>query len=61
MLLGDKTRHGLAGLAVAGFVLAVISAVVLARFGQTEHEAEGGQQGLPARSSGSDPHPAARG
>jgi drug/metabolite transporter (DMT)-like permease len=64
LLLGDKTRHGLAGVAVAGFVLAVISAVLLARFGQTEQQAEGqpGPEGsLPGQQpSGSDPHPAAR-
>ena len=48
-LLGDKTRHGMAALAIAGFILAVICAVQLARFGQTEHraaEAAGGA--LPA-------------
>jgi drug/metabolite transporter (DMT)-like permease len=38
-LLGDKTRHGLAALAIAGFILAVICAVQLARFGQTEQQA----------------------
>lgn len=38
-LLGDKTRHGMAGLAIAGFILAVICAVQLARFGQTEQQA----------------------
>lgn len=61
LLLGDKTRHGLAGLAIAGFVLAVFSAVQLARFGQAEHDADDKRATLPARSSGSDPHPAARG
>jgi drug/metabolite transporter (DMT)-like permease len=60
LLLGDKTRHGLAAVAVAGFVLAVISAVLLARFGQTE-QAEGYPDSLPGQQpSGSDPHPAAR-
>jgi drug/metabolite transporter (DMT)-like permease len=34
LLLGDSTRHGLAGLAVAGFALAVLCAVALARFGE---------------------------
>jgi hypothetical protein len=34
VFLGDTTRHGLTGLAVAGFVLAVASAVALARFGE---------------------------
>jgi drug/metabolite transporter (DMT)-like permease len=38
-LLGDRTRPGLTGVAIAGFVLAVICAVALARFGQTEHQA----------------------
>ena len=61
LLLGDKTRHGLAGLAIAGFVLAVFSAVQLARFGQTEHDDGETGASLAARSSGSDPHPAARG
>lgn len=37
-LLGDDTRPGLTGLAAAGFVLALVSAVALARFG-----AAGGQ------------------
>ena len=60
LLLGDKTRHGLAGLAIAGFVLAVISAVALARFGQTEHEAEGEQQGQPVPASGLAAGPATR-
>jgi drug/metabolite transporter (DMT)-like permease len=44
-LLGDTTRPGMAGLAIAGFILAVICAVQLARFGQAEHpaaEAAGG-------------------
>jgi drug/metabolite transporter (DMT)-like permease len=34
VFLGDTTRHGLAGLAVAGFILAVACAVTLARFGE---------------------------
>jgi len=33
LLLGDSTRHGLAGLAIAGFVIALAGAVALARFG----------------------------
>jgi drug/metabolite transporter (DMT)-like permease len=45
MFLGDTTRHGLTGVAVSGFVLAVASAVTLARFGeageQPSREAEG--------------------
>jgi drug/metabolite transporter (DMT)-like permease len=39
MFLGDHTRPGLTGVAVLGFILAVVCAVALARFGQTdEHE-----------------------
>jgi hypothetical protein len=38
VFLGDTTRHGLAPLAVIGFSLAVVSAVMLARFGEAEHE-----------------------
>ena len=34
MFLGDNTRPGLSGLAVAGFILAVVCAVALARFGE---------------------------
>ena len=34
VFLGDTTRHGLAGLAVAGFILAVACAVTLARFAE---------------------------
>jgi drug/metabolite transporter (DMT)-like permease len=37
VFLGDTTRHGLAPVAVAGFALAVASAVMLARFGEAEH------------------------
>jgi drug/metabolite transporter (DMT)-like permease len=58
LLLGDKTRPGLAGVAVAGFILAVISAVQLARFGQSEHRGEDRAGSLPASSSGGGPHPA---
>lgn len=34
LLLGDRTRHGYAGVAAAGFVLAVAGALALARFGE---------------------------
>jgi drug/metabolite transporter (DMT)-like permease len=58
-LLGDKTRHGMAGVAIAGFIVAVICAVQLARFGQTEEQAGEGHNSLPTESEGStDPHPA---
>jgi drug/metabolite transporter (DMT)-like permease len=40
LLLGDTTRHGMAGVAVLGFILAVCCAVALARFGEaSEHRA----------------------
>ncbi len=39
VFLGDRTRPGLGGVAIAGFVLAVCSAVALARFGEAD---EGG-------------------
>ncbi len=40
LFLGDKTRPGLAPAAVAGFVIAVASAVILARFGEAEQAAQ---------------------
>ena len=49
MFLGDTTRRGLTGLAVSGFVLAVASAVALARFG------EAGEQDGPGSSDDTDP------
>jgi len=47
MFLGDTTRRGLAGLAAAGFVVAVTSAVALARFGEAGEppNAQTGDQG----------------
>jgi drug/metabolite transporter (DMT)-like permease len=61
-LLGDKTRHGMAGVAIAGFIVAVICAVQLARFGQTEHQAKADHDALAAESAGnnSDPRPVTR-
>jgi drug/metabolite transporter (DMT)-like permease len=38
VFLGDQTRHGLAGLAWGGFIIAVASAVMLARFGEAHHD-----------------------
>lgn len=38
MFLGDTTRHGLTALAALGFVMAVICAVALARFGEAGEE-----------------------
>jgi drug/metabolite transporter (DMT)-like permease len=37
IFLGDQTRPGLAGVAWAGFVIAIASAVMLARFGEAHH------------------------
>jgi len=44
--LGDRTRPGLEPAAVAGFLLAVASAVMLARFGEADHpgQSPGGQE-----------------
>jgi drug/metabolite transporter (DMT)-like permease len=50
LFLGDSTRHGLQGVAVLGFVLAVVCAVALARFG------EAGQQKVPPEAGHHD-HP----
>jgi len=52
VFLGDSTRHGLAGLAAVGFVLAVACALALARFGEAgeqAHDATAGQQPGRAR------------
>ncbi|MEU9129151.1 hypothetical protein AB0D08_13770 [Kitasatospora sp. NPDC048540] len=45
--LGDTSRAGLGWLAVVGFVLAVVSAVGVAYFGQSEAELHGAQPKLP--------------
>ena len=56
MFLGDQTRPGLGGVAVLGFSLAIVCAVALARFGETD------EQGLTAaqkrvRQAESEPSP----
>jgi drug/metabolite transporter (DMT)-like permease len=49
LLLGDTTRPGRTGLAAAGFVLALVSAVALARFGEAAgHEPTGRDATVPA-------------
>jgi len=48
MFLGDRTRPGLEPAAIAGFLLAVASAVMLARFGEAEHAARGAPRNAPA-------------
>jgi drug/metabolite transporter (DMT)-like permease len=40
VFLGDSTRHGLTGVAVLGFILAVVCAVALARFGEASEDCE---------------------
>ena len=40
VFLGDRTRPGLEPAAIAGFLLAVASAVMLARFGEADHPAQ---------------------
>ncbi|HXW87565.1 MAG TPA: hypothetical protein VEJ42_04845 [Streptosporangiaceae bacterium] len=54
IFLGDTTRPGLTGVAVVGFVLAVASALALARFGEASEttRAEAGQRSRPAESVG---------
>jgi drug/metabolite transporter (DMT)-like permease len=46
VFLGDRTRPGLEPAAIAGFLLAVTSAVMLARFGEADHlgQSPGGQE-----------------
>jgi drug/metabolite transporter (DMT)-like permease len=56
LFLGDTTRAGLAPLAWAGFVLAVASAILLARFGEPEPEPEPEPQPQPV--PGKEPDPA---
>jgi drug/metabolite transporter (DMT)-like permease len=53
LFLGDTTRAGLAPVAWAGFVLAVVSAILLARFGEPEPalEREPDQEAGPIPSS----------
>jgi drug/metabolite transporter (DMT)-like permease len=48
VFLGDKTRPGLEPVAVAGFLFAVVSAVMLARFGEADHGASGGRGQPPS-------------
>ena len=53
IFLGDTTRHGLAPVAVIGFVIAVASALALARFGEAGQDPAGRPAGDGAgRSSG---------
>jgi hypothetical protein len=48
MFLGDTTKPGRTGLAIAGFVLALLAAVVLARFGEAGGQEPASDQESPA-------------
>lgn len=64
IFLGDMTRPGLEPAAVAGFLLAVTSAVMLARFGEAEHAARGAPENTPGNTgtgTASTSRPAAEG
>jgi drug/metabolite transporter (DMT)-like permease len=55
VFLGDSTRHGLLGLAIPGFTLAVAGALTLARFGEAGEQTRsrtGGEQARLQRQSG---------
>jgi len=49
VFLGDMTRPGLKPAAAAGFLLAVASAVMLARFGEADRAAPGAPERAPSR------------
>jgi drug/metabolite transporter (DMT)-like permease len=55
LFLGDTTRHGLTGVAVAGFILAVLAAVALARFGEAGEHREPASPAEGAERSRHDP------
>ena len=55
LFLGDHTRPGLALVAAAGFVLAVASAVLLARFGEAGENGDGSPGGGPMQHKNGEP------
>jgi drug/metabolite transporter (DMT)-like permease len=57
MFLGDHTRPGLGGIAVLGFSLAVVCAVALARFGETDEQGLTAAQRRVMQSAETDPSP----
>jgi drug/metabolite transporter (DMT)-like permease len=57
LFLGDHTRPGLGGVAVLGFSLAVVCAVALARFGETDEEGLTAAQRRAIRQSEREPSP----
>jgi drug/metabolite transporter (DMT)-like permease len=57
MFLGDHTRPGLGGVALLGFSLAVVCAVALARFGETDEQGLTAAQRRVMQSAEGDPSP----
>jgi drug/metabolite transporter (DMT)-like permease len=57
MFLGDHTRRGLTGVAVLGFILAVLCALALARFGQTDEQESAARQGRRMQATDGEPSP----
>jgi drug/metabolite transporter (DMT)-like permease len=47
LFLGDSARAGMKGVAVLGFSLAVVCALALARFGETQEQAAAGRKAAP--------------
>ena len=44
LFLGDHTRHGLTGVAILAFILAVACAVLLARFGEAGEDSQASER-----------------
>ncbi len=57
MFLGDQTRPGLGGVAVLGFSLAIVCAVALARFGETDEQGLTAAQRRVRQAADSEPTP----
>ena len=57
MYLGDHTRPGMGGIAVLGFSLAVVCAVALARFGETDEQGLTAAQRRMRQAAEADPSP----
>jgi drug/metabolite transporter (DMT)-like permease len=57
MFLGDHTRRGLTGVAVLGFILAVLCALALARFGQTDEQDAAARPGRRMQATDGEPSP----
>ena len=57
MFLGDHTRQGLGGVALLGFSLAIVCAVALARFGETDEQGLTATQRRVRQAAERDPRP----